>query len=92
MPVEAPSRHEQDLSFVQRVLTGDAAAAAELRSRYQGKLVGVVSRADLVKDVATRWVCSVCGEVTHGEQQPEQCPRCQAKNVAAASEPVAPGS
>jgi len=42
MPVEAPSRHEQDLSFVQRVLSGDAAAAAELRSRYHGKLVGVL--------------------------------------------------
>src|SRR4029077_697375 len=42
MPVEAPSRHEQDLSFVQRVLTGDAAAATELRNRYHGKLVGVL--------------------------------------------------
>src|SRR5437667_12497688 len=42
MPVEAPSRHEQDLSFVQRVLSGEAAAAEELRSRYNGKLVGVL--------------------------------------------------
>src|ERR1043165_9707098 len=42
MPVEAPSRHEQDLAFVQRVLTGDEAAASELRSRYHGKLVGVL--------------------------------------------------
>src|SRR4051812_12401182 len=42
MPVEAPSRHEEDLSFVQRVLTGDAAAATELRTRYHGKLVGVL--------------------------------------------------
>src|SRR3954464_15225342 len=42
MPVEAPTRHEQDLSFVQRVLTGDSSAASELRSRYHGKLVGVL--------------------------------------------------
>lgn len=43
MPIEAtPSRHEQDLAFVQRVLTIDPAAASELRSRYQGKLVGVL--------------------------------------------------
>ena len=42
MPVETPSRHEQDLAFVQRVLAVDAAAAAELRSRYHGKLVGVL--------------------------------------------------
>ena len=42
MPVEAPSRHEQDLAFVQRVLAAEPSAAAELRSRYQGKLVGVL--------------------------------------------------
>lgn len=42
MPVEAPSRHEQDLAFVQRVLASEPAAAAELRSRYHGKLVGVL--------------------------------------------------
>src|SRR5437588_4631175 len=42
MPVEAPTRHQQDLGFVQRVLSGDAAAASELRSRYHGKLVGVL--------------------------------------------------
>jgi RNA polymerase sigma factor (sigma-70 family) len=42
MPVEAPSRHDQDLGFVQRVLSGEAAAAEELRNRYQGKLIGVL--------------------------------------------------
>jgi RNA polymerase sigma factor (sigma-70 family) len=42
MPIEAPSRHEQDLAFVQRVLSVDAEAASELRRRYQGKLVGVL--------------------------------------------------
>ena len=42
MPVETPSRHEQDLGFVQRVLSGEASAATELRSRYHGKLVGVL--------------------------------------------------
>jgi len=42
MPALAPSRHEQDLAFVQRVLSGESAAAAELRSRYNGKLVGVL--------------------------------------------------
>ena len=35
-------RHEQDLGFVQRVLSGEPAAASELRSRYNGKLVGVL--------------------------------------------------
>jgi CBS domain-containing protein len=58
----------------------------------QGKLLGIVSRADLVKEVAMRWVCPVCGEVMHSEEQPEQCPRCGASNVAASSESVSPGS
>ena len=58
----------------------------------QGRLVGIVSRADLVREVALRWVCPVCGEVIHSEQQPELCPRCGAKQVAASVEPAPPGS
>jgi CBS domain-containing protein len=58
----------------------------------QGKLVGIISRADLVREVATRWVCDVCGEVTHSEMPPERCPRCEAPQVVAASEPAPPGS
>ena len=42
MPVETASRYEQDLAFVQRVLVGEPPAASELRSRYHGKLVGVL--------------------------------------------------
>ena len=57
-----------------------------------GRLVGIVSRADLVREVALRWVCPVCGEVIHSEQQPELCPRCGAKQVAASVEPAPPGS
>ena len=34
--------HEQDLQFVERILSGDDAAAAELCGRYQGKLVAVL--------------------------------------------------
>ncbi len=58
----------------------------------QGRLVGIVSRADLVREVATRWVCYVCGEVIHSEQQPERCPRCGAVEVLAWSESEPPGS
>lgn len=58
----------------------------------QGRLVGIVSRADLVREVALRWVCPVCGEVVHSERQPERCPRCGAKQVAATVEPAPPGS
>ncbi len=58
----------------------------------QGRLIGIVSRADLVREVATRWVCEVCGEVTHSGDQPANCPRCEAKGVAESPEPVPPGS
>jgi len=58
----------------------------------QGRLVGIVSRADLVREVALRWVCHVCGEVMHSEEQPEQCPRCGASNVAASFESGPTGS
>jgi CBS domain-containing protein len=81
---------ETDLEEVRRVLVLER--IRRLIVLDQGKLVGIVSRADLVREVANRWLCSVCGEVAHSEQQPEQCPRCDAKTVAAASEPVAPGS
>src|SRR5207302_147799 len=42
MPVETASRYEQDLAFAQRVLAGENSAASELRSRYHGKVVGVL--------------------------------------------------
>jgi RNA polymerase sigma factor (sigma-70 family) len=42
MQAEAISRHQQDLDFVQRVLAIEPSAAKELRSRYHGKLVGVL--------------------------------------------------
>lgn len=58
----------------------------------QGRLLGIVSRADLVREVALRWVCSICGEVIHSEEPPEYCPRCGAAKVPASLEPMAPGS
>ncbi len=57
-----------------------------------GRLVGIISRADLVRELALRWVCPVCGEVLHSEEQPERCPRCGASNVPASFEQAAPGS
>jgi CBS domain-containing protein len=58
----------------------------------QGRLVGIVSRADLVREVALRWMCPVCGETVRGEEQPKQCPRCGALNIPTSFEPASPGS
>jgi CBS domain-containing protein len=42
------------------------------------KLVGIVSRADLVHEIAQTWVCEVCGDHERGTTPPERCPRCGA--------------
>ena len=81
---------DTDLEEVRRILVHER--IKRLPVLDSGRLVGIVSRADLVREVALRWVCPVCGEVVHSEQQPERCPRCGAKNVPASFEPTAPGS
>jgi CBS domain-containing protein len=58
----------------------------------QGRLVGIVSRADLVRMVALHWMCPVCGETVHSETQPERCPRCGAGNIPVTLESEDPGS
>jgi CBS domain-containing protein len=40
------------------------------------KLVGIVSRADLVREIALTWVCQVCGDHERGRTPPDQCPKC----------------
>ena len=42
MPPQVTSNHEQDLNFAQSVLSVNSVAAAELRSRYHGRLVAVL--------------------------------------------------
>ncbi|HEY9524820.1 MAG TPA: CBS domain-containing protein [Thermopolyspora sp.] len=41
-----------------------------------GRLVGIVSRGDVVALMATEWVCGVCGEPVRGEHPPDTCPKC----------------
>ena len=41
------------------------------------RLVGIVSRADIVRMMASRWVCAVCGGIEHG-RRPADCPTCGA--------------
>ena len=40
------------------------------------RLVGIVSRADLVREIAFTWVCQVCGDHERGQAPPEVCPKC----------------
>ena len=39
-------------------------------------LVGIVSRSDLIRQMAMQWYCDLCGEPVRGEHPPERCPRC----------------
>lgn len=40
------------------------------------RLVGVVSRSDLVRDLALSWICGVCGDHERSVEPPAVCPRC----------------
>lgn len=46
----------------------------------QGKLVGLISRADLVRELAYRWQCQRCGNLVRARRPPSGCPRCGAAN------------
>ncbi len=45
-----------------------------------GRLVGLISRADLVRELAYRWQCRRCGNLMRARRAPEGCPRCGAAN------------
>ena len=45
------------------------------------KLVGIVSRADLVREIALTWVCEVCGDHERGTNPPQECPKCGTPSV-----------
>ena len=39
-------------------------------------LVGIVSRSDLIRQMAMQWYCDLCGEPVRGEHPPDRCPKC----------------
>lgn len=48
-----------------------------------GKLVGLLSRSDILDFFATRqWACRTCGHAQHGLEQPERCPVCSGTDFA----------
>ncbi|RRR73349.1 MAG: CBS domain-containing protein [Candidatus Viridilinea halotolerans] len=57
----------------------------------EGKVVGIVSRSDLVRQIAMRWVCGICGESLHGLDAPSACPSCKAGTSAFVHDVVPPG-
>jgi len=55
------------------------------------RLVGIVSRSDLVRRMALLWSCDVCGEPVRGEHPPPSCPKCTAPSAHFAQDLVSPG-
>lgn len=44
------------------------------------KLVGIVSRADVIKMMAYYWLCEICGEAVKSDLAPDVCPKCGARS------------
>ncbi|MDQ3812143.1 MAG: CBS domain-containing protein [Chloroflexota bacterium] len=54
----------------------------------QGRLVGLISRADLVRELAYRWQCRRCGNLIRARRPPEGCARCGAADSFEAAPPL----
>jgi CBS domain-containing protein len=67
---------DTDVDQVQHLLTNQRIRRVPVLE--EGKVVGIVSRSDLVRQIAMRWVCGVCGEIVRSLEPPEQCSRCGA--------------
>jgi CBS domain-containing protein/rubredoxin len=46
----------------------------------QGRLMGLISRADLVRELAYRWQCKRCGYLVRARRPPGECPHCGTTN------------
>jgi len=56
------------------------------------RLVGIVSRSDIVRQMAVQWYCDICGEPVRDEHPPEQCPKCAAPAARFAQDEHPPGN
>jgi CBS domain-containing protein len=56
-----------------------------------GQVVGLITPANLVEQIAMRWTCPVCGERVIGVDAPNQCPRCHGAKEGFTQEVIPPG-
>jgi len=55
----------------------------------EGRLQGLISRADLVRELAYHWQCRRCGHQIRARRPPNGCPRCGAAESFEAAPPPA---
>jgi CBS domain-containing protein/rubredoxin len=53
-----------------------------------GRLVGLISRADMVRELAYRWQCKRCGNLVRARRAPNGCQRCGASNSFEEAQPL----
>lgn len=80
---------DTDVEQVQHLLTNQRIRRVPVVEH--GNVVGILSRSDLVRQIAMRWVCGVCGEIVRGMEPPGDCPRCGAGEKAFIHDVVPPG-
>lgn len=71
---------DTDLDEIGRILT--SRHIRRLPVVQAGKLVGVVSRGDLVRRIVQHWTCNGCGAAEYGAEAPERCASCGADGSA----------
>lgn len=57
----------------------------------EGQVVGLITPANLVQQIAMRWICPVCGERVNSVEAPTQCPRCHGAKEGFTHEVIPPG-
>ncbi|MFI5272264.1 MAG: CBS domain-containing protein [Ktedonobacterales bacterium] len=69
------AQEDTDVDEIARVLTSNR--FKRLPVVRGGRVVGVVSRADIVRMIASRWICPSCGAIQHSHT-PSECYDCGA--------------
>jgi len=90
--IARPGAHVRDVMTRDVVSVSESASIDQVRAilvmqrlkrvpvTSDGKLVGLISRADMVRELAYRWQCKRCGNLVRARRAPSGCPRCGASN------------
>jgi len=78
---------DSEVEEVARILT--SRRVRRLPVVRDGKVIGIISRADLVRLFAmTRWSCEACGYYTRGFERLSECPKCGSARILLEREPT----